>query len=261
MKVFLQALAQHEYDEAAKQFERLQKTTFKHFQANHFGQEITVLRQLYKQTKALEVLAFAEQLASSAVRAFPEQSFLSQQYGWVLYDRYIKQRDVAATTKCEIGERILQMTAQGTYSPFEATIWRLLPIYEQQSIEQAYTLLQRLDRQKLSRDTRKVLIQQRAVVQPSSREKYYRAAISYTWALVQYKACYRACYDFLYISGVTVQNKLPIFEKMVRCLVFEGRQEEALTFARSLASEHTAYEVLLMYITETITLRNRMKSM
>lgn len=257
VKQFLQALAQHQYEEATRHFERLQKTTFKHFQASHFGQEISKLRRLYKETNANEVLVFAEQLASMAVNAFPQQSFLTQQYGWVLYDRYMKPRDITVAQKIEIGERILQMTAQGTYSPFEATLWRLLPLYEQRSIEQAYALLQRLNRQALSRDTRKIMLHGQAVIQPSSREKYYCATIDYTWTLAQYKACYRACYEFLYTSGVTVQQKLPLFQKMVRCLVIEQREAEAMTFAQALAREKDAYAVLVTDVEQAMMQRKK----
>lgn len=247
MKQLLAALRAHRYEEADVHFKKLQQTTMRTWYVQHFGEAIQALRTLYKETQAQQVLHIAEQVGEVAVTAFPQHSFVASQYGWVLYDRYMKAHDVSVAQKERIAQRIMHMTTQNTYSPFEATVWRLLPIYEETSIEKAYALLQTLHRKTLSRDELRTSRNGEIIVHPSSREKYYRKWIDYTWQLHDARACYKACYEFMYTSGVTVRQPLPIYDKMIQTLLQQGRREEATAFATTLAKQH-AYVSLLRHM-------------
>lgn len=237
LNAFYEAIRQHDYTTADQRFQRLKRSVFPTFTSHHFSDMLRALRTMYKETQATQVMLYAEQLGELAVKAFPQSSYLQQLFGWVRYDKYLKNNNSAVAVKITVAEDILRTTVAATYSPYEATLWKLLNLYEERNmpLQTCLTLLQRLDRTTLSRDELHYMQQGQMKTYPSSRERYYRKFIHYTYELQQYKECYRACYQLLYESHLTVSAKFPVHKVMLDCLQHTHRLEEAIQFAHSLA--------------------------
>lgn len=248
VKAFYEALRRHDDELATFYFEKWQKTAFRTYTVQHFCEEIGRLRKVYKETKRQQALLFAEIIGQQMVAAFPQHVYATQQYGWVLYDLYVKNTQQPLQKRIDKAQEILQLTTAATYSPFEVTIWKLLQLYETSGAptETCMALVDKLDRHTLSRDELRIERQGELKIYPSSREKYYRTKIRYLFKDKHYRECYKVCYQFLYESHITVRDSYTVHETMLQCLCEIGRYEDALQFATSLAHHQEQRYILLL---------------
>ncbi|SOC37083.1 cold shock domain-containing protein [Ureibacillus acetophenoni] len=211
---------------------------------------LRAVRRAYKDSNNLDFLNAGDYLAQHVLLQVKDNPFINNAYGWILYDLCFSQ-NLSVAIRMDIYEKVVTITRQGEYSPYEQFIWKLIDLLEKEPSDQKQNILTCLNRLNPDLLDRIPFLTNEGRELASKLEKWFSKQSKLRYELKMYDTCIKASNEFLKkISKFHHDNDSWTKRRIALCLVELNQLKEAKQELQNLLIhfEHSSIYADLMSI-------------